>query len=100
MSLFKKKPKFSFGEKNTGTLSTSAKASSRSHPTFTDYDQRQLQNHDKRIAELYAQIRLIADHLGFVVMRHDRFGTLALVGKEALKTKEPDSGIESFESEG
>lgn len=95
----KKKSRLSINPSGEATMDLGIKKSPRPHPVFTDYDKRRIQNQDRSISDLQAQIRLLAGHLDLVIMKHDRFGTYALVSKEALKNQPIHMGEPQTETE-
>lgn len=76
MSIFKKKkPIIRLAHQNT--------------MTFTEHDKNRIRRLDSRTVDINAKLHLLADSLGLVFLKHDKFGTHALINKEALKGKLP-----------
>ncbi len=56
---------------------------------FTQHDKDRIRRLDGRTVDINAKLHLLADSLGLVFLKHDKFGTHALINKEALKSKLP-----------
>ena len=56
---------------------------------FTQHDKDRIRKLDSRTVDINAKLHLLADSLGLVFLKHDKFGTHALINKEALKGKLP-----------
>lgn len=56
---------------------------------FTQHDKDRIRRLDSRTVDINAKLHLLADSLGLVFLKHDKFGTHALINKEALKGKLP-----------